>query len=40
MSVNKLKKKKMIRHINDDLESSSDDSDEEQIKGIRKMYNF
>ena len=28
----------MIRHIIDDLESSSDDSDEKLIKAIRLMF--
>ena len=30
-------KRKVIRHIIDDLESSSDDSDEEKIKGMGFM---
>ena len=30
--------KKVIRHNTDDLESSSDDFDEEYIKAMRKMY--
>ena len=30
--------KKLIRHITDDLESSSDDSDEEYIKAIRLVF--
>ena len=28
----------MIRHIIDDLETSSDDSDEEEIKATRLMF--
>ena len=31
-------KKKVIRHNIDDLESSSDDSDEEQIKAMKLMF--
>ena len=32
------KKKKMIRHVIDDLESSSDDFDEEHIKVIKISF--
>ena len=38
LKVCKYIEKKVIRHVIGDLESSSEDSDEEQIKAIRLMF--